>query len=229
MTSLNWLGMSAIRLSARCQALLVPLVLLSLAADTRLGAQNLGAVSPVLSGASADVITRAAPVDTMQPALVLIVRHAEKADNSNDPPLSAAGQARAQAYAEAMSDANVEHVIVTHRQRTLQTAQPLATARGLTAEVVPFGSNMNEHVQLVADAIRRQAGKVVLVVGHSNTVPMIVHALGGPKMPDLCDARYAALFAVVPGSPGESARVVVSSVGAPDAPDALSCGGMTPR
>ncbi len=163
------------------------------------------------------------------PALVLIVRHAEKADNSNDPPLSDAGRARAMAIADALSDANVEHVIVTHRQRTRLTAEPLSVARGLTPEVVPFASDMSEHVRLVAEAIRRQAGKVVLVVGHSNTVPMIVHALGGPKMPDLCDSRYAALFAVVPGSVGESARVVVSSVGAPDAPGSLSCSGMVPR
>ncbi len=133
------------------------------------------------------------------------------------------------ALAEALSDANVEHVIVTHRQRTRLTAEPAMRARGLQAEVVPFASDMATHIRLVAEAVRRQSGKVVLVVGHSNTVPMIVHALGGLNMPALCDARYAALFAVVPGFVGESARVVVSSVGAPDSPGALSCAGMSPR
>lgn len=163
------------------------------------------------------------------PALVLVVRHAEKVDNSTDPALSPAGNARAMALAEALADANVDHVIVTQRQRTRLTAGPLMAQRGLAAEVVPFSSDMARHVEDVATAIRRQAGKVVLVVGHSNTVPAIVHALGGPKMPDLCDARYAALFAVVPGAVGAPARVVVSNVGAADPPGALLCAGMVPR
>jgi phosphohistidine phosphatase SixA len=168
--------------------------------------------------------TNAAP-----PALVLVVRHAEKVDNSDDPALSGIGTARAEALAEALSDARVEHVIVTQRQRTRLTAAPLMSARGLEPEVVPFGRDMAEHVRAVAAAVRRQSGKVVLVVGHSNTVPMIVHALGGPRAPDLCDARYAALFAVVPGAEGTPAGVVVSSFGVPDPPTALTCAGMVPR
>ncbi len=164
-----------------------------------------------------------------QPALVLVVRHAEKADNSNDPVLSAAGTARAEAIANALADANVDHVIVSQRQRTRLTAAPLMTARGLQPEVIGFGADMAAHVAEIAAAVRRQTGKVVLVVGHSNTVSAIVHALGGPKLPDLCDARYAALFAVVPGAEGTSARVVVSSVGVADPPGAERCAGMVPR
>ena len=163
------------------------------------------------------------------PALVLVVRHAEKVDNSADPALSAAGSARAIALAEALASANVDHVIVTQRQRTRLTAGPVMAQRGLTAEAVPFSSDMAKHVADVAAAVRRQSGKVVLVVGHSNTVPAIVHALGGPKAPDLCDARYAALFTVVPGPLGAPARVVVSNVGDADPPGALLCAGMVPR
>ncbi len=164
-----------------------------------------------------------------QPALVLVVRHAEKADNSNDPILSSAGTARAEAIAEALSGAHVDHVIVSQRQRTRLTAAPLMAARGLQPEVIGFGADMAAHVAEIAAAVRKQAGKVVLVVGHSNTVPAIVHALGGPKKPDLCDARYASLFAVVPGAVGSPARVVVSSVGASDPPGAEHCAGMVPR
>ncbi len=163
------------------------------------------------------------------PALVLIVRHAEKADNSNDPVLSAAGSARALALAEALGDATVDHVIVTHRQRTLLTAAPLVAQRNLTPQTIPFTADMEAHIAEIAAAVRARSGEVVLVVGHSNTVPAIVHALGGPRMPDLCDARYAALFAVVPGLPGAPARVVVSRFGADDPPGADSCAGMIAR
>ncbi len=163
------------------------------------------------------------------PALVLVVRHAEKVDNSADPALSEAGIARARALAEALVDAKIEHVIVTQRQRTRLTAGPTMSARGLTPEAIGFGASMDAHVAEVAAAARKQTGKVVLIVGHSNTVPAIVHALGGPKMADLCDARYASLFSVVPGAVGAEARVVVSSFGVPDAPSAMSCAGMVPR
>lgn len=163
-----------------------------------------------------------------EPALVVVVRHAEKADNSDDPVLSAAGEARAMALAAALSEARVDHVIVTHRQRTRLTAAPLLAARGLTAEVVPFGRDMAEHVAAVAAAVRRRPGQVVLVVGHSNTVPMIVHALGGPKQPDLCDARYAGLFVVTPAEAGRG-RLVVGEYGVPDPPAARTCPGMVPR
>lgn len=180
-----------------------------------------------LASQSASPSPAGAPAAT-GPALVLVVRHAEKADNSDDPVLSAAGEARALALAEALSDADIDHVIVTHRQRTRLTAAPLLSVRGLTPEVVPFGRDMAEHVAAVAAAVRRRAGEVVLVVGHSNTVPAIVHALGGPRLPDLCDARYGALFALVPGEP-QHGRLVVSAFGAPDPPSALSCAGMVPR
>jgi broad specificity phosphatase PhoE len=163
------------------------------------------------------------------PALVLVVRHAEKVDNSADPALSETGMARARALAEALVDAKIDHVIVTQRQRTRLTAVPAMNARGLAPEEIGFGASMDAHVAAVAAAARKQAGKVVLIVGHSNTVPAIVHALGGPKLPDLCDARYASLFTVVPGAAGTEARVIVSSFGVPDAPSAMTCAGMVPR
>ena len=155
------------------------------------------------------------------PALVLVVRHAEKVDNSTDPVLSAAGTARAEALAEALADAKVEHVIVSQRQRTRLTAAPLMQARGLPAG----GGRVRQRHEAptwrnVAAAVRRQSGKVVLVVGHSNTVPALVHALGGRQMPDLCEratrrcSRWCRERAVTP------ARVVVSSFGEADPPGA---------
>lgn len=163
------------------------------------------------------------------PALVLVVRHAEKVDNSDDPALSETGIARATALGAALRAADVDHVIVTHRQRTRLTASDVIDARSLDVEVIPFGRSMSDHVAAVAAAAMRQSGKVVLIVGHSNTVPAIVHALGGPRLPDLCDASYATLFSVVPAAAGGSTRVVISSFGAADPPGASDCAGMVPR
>ena len=147
--------------------------------------------------------------------VVVLVRHAEKAaEPAGDPALSPAGVARSQALAAALRDAGVTAILTTQYRRTRDTAQPLAQARGIAAEVVSAASG-EAHAQEVAAAVRRHAGGVVLVVGHSNTVPAIIAALGGPRLPDLCDAAYAELFVLTPGA--GQARLVRARYGAEDA------------
>ncbi|MDP9223715.1 MAG: hypothetical protein M3P18_07625, partial [Actinomycetota bacterium] len=45
-----------------------------------------------------------------------------------------------------------------------------------------------------AAAVLRHRGGKILVVGHSNTIAPIIAALGGPRLPDLCDSQYSELF-----------------------------------
>ena len=158
-----------------------------------------------------------------QATTVVLVRHAEKAPApASDPLLSDAGQARAGALAEALADAQVQAVIVTPYQRTRLTAQPLVDKRGLTPQVVQVVPISPTHVADVARAVREHKGQGVLVVGHSNTIPAIVGALGGPKLPDLCDGQYAQLFTLVIPEQG-TPSLVRSQYGAPDAPTAGDC------
>ncbi|HEU4454721.1 MAG TPA: histidine phosphatase family protein [Longimicrobium sp.] len=137
------------------------------------------------------------------PTTVIVVRHAEKVSTDpadRDPALDAAGQARAQALAAAVRGAGVDAVITTQFKRTRMTAQVLVDSLKLTPEVVAAGGP--NHVQEVAAAVRKHAGHTVLVVGHSNTVPAIIAALGGPRLADLCDSQYADMFVLVlDGSP----------------------------
>jgi broad specificity phosphatase PhoE len=156
------------------------------------------------------------------PTVVVIVRHAEKAATpANDPPLTDAGVARANALAAVLADANVQAVISTPLVRTRETARPAAEAHGLTIETVPVGATVSEHAAAVANAVRKHMGTTVLVVGHSNTVAAIIAALGGPKMPDLCDTQYSSLFTLVLDGP--SARLIRGSFGAPSPDPAGSC------
>ncbi|MBM3907675.1 MAG: histidine phosphatase family protein [Gemmatimonadetes bacterium] len=155
--------------------------------------------------------------------LVFIVRHAEKA-NATDPDvsLSDAGRARARALEAALRDASVTDVLVTPRKRTHETASAVVAARQLTAHVVPFGANTAEHAALVAAAVRAATGRSVLVVGHSNTVTHIIAALGGPRLPELCDPQYAGLYIMrvpVDGAP----TLIRAQYGAADPPDAANC------
>jgi len=160
--------------------------------------------------------------------VVLVVRHAEKAGPSGDVPLSSEGLARAQALVKIGTEAGVAAVLTTQFQRTRQTGAPLAAALGLTAEVTDVRGGAAEHAKSVAELVKNKwAGKSVLVVGHSNTVPAIVTALGGPKFPDICDDIYDDLFTVIVAADG-SARVVHGKYGAPS-PVTAACAAMTGR
>ena len=56
---------------------------------------------------------------------------------------------------------------------------------------------MPQHAKAVAEQVMKHAGGTVLVVGHSNTIPAIVGALGAPQPTDLCDSEYDQVFVVV--------------------------------
>lgn len=159
--------------------------------------------------------------------LVFVVRHAEKASATDpDPSLSEAGKVRAVKLAMALRQAGITDILVTPRKRTSETAAPLASSAALTMHVVPFGASTPEHAAAVAAAVRAAKGSAVLVVGHSNTVNAIIAALGGPRLPDLCDAEYANLFIVrIPtvGAPS----LVRAQYGAADPADAGNCAAAT--
>jgi broad specificity phosphatase PhoE len=127
---------------------------------------------------------------------VLLVRHAEKVDESKDPPLSAAGKARARALARYLRSAGVTAIYVTQYQRTALTAAPLAAA----ASVKPVVIHADERQPLV-DRIRKEKG-VVLVVGHSDTVPAILRLLGHPEAVTIAHPEHDNLFVVIPHASG---------------------------
>lgn len=158
------------------------------------------------------------------PAMVVLVRHAEKATTGgNDPSLSEAGQHRARALVAALNDAGVSAVITTQYKRTSETGDAVAAALNLKTEKIAIAGTTVAHIESVVAAIRKHPGAVVLVVGHSNTIPAIVTALGGPKVNDLCDANYATMFVVHTGKDGARARVVRTRYGASEPEGAETC------
>jgi broad specificity phosphatase PhoE len=134
---------------------------------------------------------------------VYVVRHAEKAAApAGDPPLSPAGEARAEALVDSAKHAGVHAIITTQYLRTKETAAPTAAALGITPEVVPTTS-----AQSIADvvaAVRKHTGETVLVVGHSNTVPGIVAGLGAEEPPAICDSEYDNLYVVKIAADGKA-------------------------
>jgi len=153
-----------------------------------------------------------APPALALPDLVILVRHAERAtEPAGDAALTPAGEQRAQALAQALTGLRVNTILTTQYRRTRDTTAPLAKAMGLQPQVVDAKAG---HVQAVADAVRAQNG-VVLVVGHSNTVTAVLAALGGPKLPDLCETSFHHAFVLQPAV--EPPRWAQFSYGAPSA------------
>ena len=162
-----------------------------------------------------------------QPTTVILVRHAEKGDApANDPGLTEAGAARAKALLAIARDAGVTAVITTQFARTRETARPAAEALGITPEVARAGGSAAQHAQDVARIVQAHAGGVVLVVGHSNTIPAIVAALGAPQPPPICDSEYDDLYVVTLGATSP-AHVIRARYGAPSPVDA-GCAAMKP-
>ncbi|MDP3859104.1 MAG: histidine phosphatase family protein [Stagnimonas sp.] len=129
------------------------------------------------------------------PQLVILVRHAEKAaEPREDPTLSEVGTARAKALAQTLADAKVGAVLTSPLRRTRDTGTPVAEAVGIKPQAIGFEGGTVAHVAAVAAAVRAQAVDTVLVVGHSNTVPAIVAALGGPKLADFCESSFDQLL-----------------------------------
>lgn len=120
---------------------------------------------------------------------VIVVRHAEKELGTiDDPPLSQAGEQRAAELARVFGDkssvAAIDRIFVSDTRRAQRTAAPLAQRLGLTPVVYP-GRDVEALARRIESGLR---GHRIFVVGHSNTVPELVHALAPrvtvPAMPD---------------------------------------------
>src|SRR5262249_3790637 len=123
-----------------------------------------------------------------------VVRHAEKArTGGKDPELSVQGQKRADALANIPKDSQITSVFVAEFKRTQETAAPTAKA----AHVSPIVVSSKDTGSLVGE-LRALNGNA-LVVGHGNTIPDLLTALGVATPVSIPDDDYSEMFAVLPG------------------------------
>ncbi len=147
----------------------------------------------VLAGAIAMAAGPWAATASAQEA-VFVVRHAERLDDSSDSPLSAEGHARASRLAAQLRDARITAIFVTQFARTADTAKPLAERLGLPMQQMPAAQTPDLIARLRALGPHAR----VLVVGHSDTVPRILVALGLTEPGTIALDEYDNLFIVLP-------------------------------
>ncbi len=124
---------------------------------------------------------------------IILVRHAEKLiDNGDDPALSQEGKLRAYTLAHVAGKTGVAAIYASQFKRTQATARPLAEQLGLEVQTVDAG----DADLLYSDVMARHRGEVVLIVGHSNTIPELVQLFGDDEIPEISEDEYANLYVV---------------------------------
>lgn len=131
---------------------------------------------------------------------LIFVRHAEKAAQpADDPGLSAAGERRVAELTRQLVDADVvagiDAIYVTSTRRSEETASPLAQRLGL--DLRHYEGSPDDYEATVDKIVADNKGKIVLVVGHSNTLPLLIANLGASKnVPEIAENEYDNLYLV---------------------------------
>ncbi len=168
-------------------------------------------VSLLSLGSGIGVTAVSLPQSEFKVTTVYLVRHAEKAAApAADPPLLEAGTKRAEDLARKLSTAGIKTISTSQFLRTKHTAEPLAKQLGIANTMIPVKmDSMNtrqlapEYLKQISDLIASSTGSV-LIVGHSNTVPELIKALGGDIVPTIDDATYDDLFVVTVYAKGKA-------------------------
>ncbi len=156
----------------------------------------------------------ASKATTPNPTTVLIVRHAEKASEGDNPPLTEAGLKRAQGLVRVVQDADIKAIYTTQLIRSRDTAKPLADRLGISiTEMAVNPANVADYGKTLAkELLDKHKGKTVLVVSHTNIMPALIEALSGKAIEPISDPDYDNLFIVtIPAN--EPARLIKAQYG----------------
>lgn len=121
---------------------------------------------------------------------IYLVRHAEKLTDSKNPALTVCGNERAEQLASLLSKADIKAIYSTRYLRTMQTAKPLAHQESM--EIKNYDPKKLE--QFALQLIQKQED--ALVVGHSNTTPMLVELLTHQAVAPLTEQDFQYLYQV---------------------------------
>ena len=135
---------------------------------------------------------------------VFLARHAEKADAGADPKnpeLSSAGRTRAKALGRMLKDTGLVAIFASEYARTQQTAEEVRRASGAPVTIIPA-----KDVAALAEKLNAVDGNAI-VIGHSNTLPEIIKALGVDKPVTIDESEYDNLFIWNGNAPRELVRL----------------------
>jgi broad specificity phosphatase PhoE len=139
----------------------------------------------------------------------ILLRHAEKETGQNamttgnDQKLSEEGKKRAERITELFSQTSIAAIYSTSYERTRSTVTPLAISKSL--EVMYYEPNK---VEAIDKMWNEHQGKIIIVCGHSNTIPKIANYLTGTNSyKDFSDSDYGNILVITLTQKGKPASV----------------------
>jgi phosphohistidine phosphatase SixA len=106
---------------------------------------------------------------------IYLVRHAEK-QTGNDPALTEEGNKRAGALLQTLKKKKLQHIYATQFKRTQMTGDSLRIQLGIDTVLYKADTTGEDVYRKIL--ANNDAGKTILIIGHSNTVPKIIKKLG---------------------------------------------------
>ena len=129
---------------------------------------------------------------------IIFVRHAEKdLSVKDDPELTEDGQRRAFELTRQMKDADVvagiDAIYSTPFKRNVATVEPLSKLLELPINLY----DKNDYESVLQTILDNHKGKIILVVGHSDTLANLMAELGASKsVPTIADNEYDNIYIV---------------------------------
>lgn len=129
---------------------------------------------------------------------IIFVRHAEKLTSvADNPPLNDAGRMRVAELTRQLAGADViagvDAIYSTPFKRTQETVKPLADELELPINI--YDASDTEDV--LEGILKDHKGKVILVVGHSNTLPVLIRNLGAHQsVPAIHENEYDNIYII---------------------------------
>ena len=129
---------------------------------------------------------------------IIFVRHAEKdLSVKDDPELTEDGQRRAFEFTRQMKDADVvagiDAIYSTPFKRNVATVEPLSKLLELPINLY----DKNDYESVLETILDNHKGKIILVVGHSDTLANLMAELGASKsVPTIADNEYDNIYIV---------------------------------
>ena len=125
---------------------------------------------------------------------IYLIRHSEKdllSENQLDPPLTTCGIERSEHINSYFEDINIKNVYSTNYLRTIKTAMPTALSK--KADIQYYDSN---NLKLFSEQLLNSKQNSV-VVGHSNTTPILAGLLTGKVMNPFNENIYNRVYKVI--------------------------------
>ncbi len=118
---------------------------------------------------------------------IILFRHAEKGnDGTNNPDLNFIGEERAKKIAFILEDFNIDKIYATPFIRTEKTVSVLATQKNI--EITNYDA---KDQSFASSLLKNGNGKTIVIVGHSNSIPMLVNKLIGKEIyKELSETEY---------------------------------------